>query len=269
MFLDHLSWYEMVYFKDSQSGQIGVVILLIMVVILTVGLSVATRTTQETFLSTQSSESARVFNAAEAGIEQALSTDLDSLTQDTTTGTVTGVDDTTVNYSITKQAGLETHLFEGTSIAVDVTGVTTGNGIRVEWAKEDCANNPAAFVVAIYSNTAGTISTRYRTMGNCARGDGFEAASTLAAGNQYRFRFDLALQTDDVLVRLQPVYNDTQINVSGAGWTLPTQFYRIRSEATNELGAGNESRIVEVNRTLPTAPTIFDYALYSGATIVQ
>lgn len=250
-----------------QSGQIGVVILLIMVVILTVGLSVATRTTQETFLSTQSSESARVFNAAEAGIEQALSTDFNTLVQDETFGTVTDVEDTTVNYSIRRESALETQLFKGVSVAVNVEGVTTGNGITIDWAREDCANNPASFVAAIYSENAGVTSVRYRALGNCAKGDGFEQATTLPSGNPYRFRFTLALQTNDVLVRLQPIYNDTHARVSGSGWILPTQFYRIRSEASNDLG--NETRIVEVNRTLPTAPSIFDYALYSGSTLVQ
>lgn len=256
----------MVRATNSQSGQIGVVILLIMVVILTVGLSVASRTTQETFLSTQSSESARVFNAAEAGVEEALSLDLDSLTQDVTTGSVDTVDDTTVDYSIRREAALETQLFRGVSVGINVEGVTTGNGITVDWSREACANNPASFVAAIYSNDGSGTKVRYRTLGNCARGDGFEQASGLG-GNPYNFRFTLPLLTNDRLVRLQPVYNDTQARISGSGWILPTQFYRIRSEARNELG--DETRIVEVNRTLPAAPSIFDYALYSGGTLVQ
>lgn len=251
----------------AQSGQIGVVILLIMVVILTVGLTVATRTTQETFLSTQSAESARVFNAAEAGIEQALSTDITTLTQDTTTGTVTTVDDTTVNYSITQVAGLQTQVFKGMSVALNVQGVTTGNGVRIQWSRVDCSANPASFLASIYSVNAGVTSVRYRMLGNCARGDGFEQSTALSSGNPYRFEFTLPLQTNDTLVRLQPIYNDTFINVTGSGWTLPTQYYRIRSEAINELGS--ESRVVEVNRTLPTAPSVMDYALYSGATLVQ
>lgn len=284
MFLDALLWNRKAVvpgyshgmlktqkFSNSQSGQIGVVILLIMVVLLTVGLSIATRTTQETFLSTQSSESARVFNAAEAGIEEALSTDLSIVNQSSTpiTGTLnpSDIDDTSVDYSITKVNSLETQLFQGITVQVNVTGVTNGQGIVVEWSKGDCASNPASFIAAIYYNDAGTIRSRYRTLGNCAKGDGFEQATTLAAGNAYRFRFTLPLQTNDLFVRLQPIYNDTHIRVAASGWTLPTQFYKIRSEARNELG--NETRIVEVNRTLPTAPSVMDYALYSGATIVQ
>lgn len=260
----------MLHTNTSQSGQIGVIILLIMVVILTIGLSVATRTTQETFLSTQTAESSRVFNAAEAGIEQALSTDLVSLESnpsDSVTGSVSSVDDTSVNYSITKVRGLETKLFEGVSVSLNVAGVSTGQGLVIEWSQHTCAQDPAGLMASIYYNDAGTTRVRYRALGNCARGDGFEQATTQAAGNPYRYRFTLALQTNDLFVRLQPTYNDTTIKVSGSGWTLPTQYYKIRSEATNNLGS--ESRVVEVNRTLPTAPSVMDYALYSGATLVK
>lgn len=255
---------------SAQSGQIGVIILLIMVVILTIGLSVASRTTQETFLATQNAESSRVFNAAEAGVEQALSTDLTALEaqpQDSVTGSVNSLSDTTVNYSITKVRSLQTRLFEGISVAVNVTGISTGQGIVIEWAQEDCGQDPASFLASIYSRTGSVTTARYRAIGNCARGDGFEQATTMAAGNPYRYRFTLALQSNDVFVRLQPLYNDTNISVSGSGWILPTQYYKIRSEAKNTLG--NETRIVEVNRTLPTAPSVMDYALYSGTTLIK
>lgn len=251
---------------SHQSGQIGVIILLIMVVILTIGLSVASRTTQESFLTTQTAESARVFNAAEAGIEEALSTDLVSLTDQTTTGTVDGVDDTSVTYTITKVNGLQTKLFEGVSVALNVTGVTNGNGITIDWSRQNCASDPAALLASIYSVNAGVTTVRYRALGNCTRGDGFEQAG--AGASPYLYRTTLALQTNDTFVRIQPVYNDTDINVTVSGaWSLPTQYYKIRSEATNDFGT--ESRIVEVNRTLPTAPSIMDYALYSGTTLVK
>jgi len=253
---------------SHQSGQIGVIILLIMVVILTIGLSVASRTTQESFLTTQTAESTRVFNAAEAGIEKALSTDLTSIEAgpETTQGTVDSVDDTTVNYSITKVTGLETKLFEGVSVALNVKGVSTGNGLVIDWSKQNCGQEPASLLASIYSLNAGVTTVRYRALGNCAQSDGFEQPNG-SAPSPYQYRMTLSLQTGDQFVRLQPIYNDTDISINGSGWTLPTQYYKIRSEATNDLG--NESRIVEVNRTLPTAPSIMDYALYSGTTLVK
>jgi len=252
---------------SSQSGQIGVVILLIMVVILTVGLSVATRTTEQTFLTTQTVESARVFNAAEAGAEAALSLDFDALTEQTT-GTLTTIPDTTINYEVTPQNDFETKLFEGVPVALDVTGVPAGEGLVIRWSRQDCAADPAAFLVVIYSQTGPTTSARYRALGNCARGDNFEQAATLAPAEPLRYEFTLALEAGDTAVRLHPLYNNTDIAVSGtSGWTLPTQIYAIRSEARNDLG--NETRVIQVNRTLPTAPAILDFAVFSGSSIVK
>src|SRR3989344_6964006 len=99
--------------RHSQSGQVGVIILLIMVVLLTLGVSLASRSSQQVYLSTQQAESTRVFNAAEAGIESALSASLEFQGQ-TMDGTLddfsgTGID---VNYSVTKVNQLETRLFE-------------------------------------------------------------------------------------------------------------------------------------------------------------
>lgn len=249
----------------SQSGQIGVIILLIMVVLLTAGLSLATRTTQELFLSQQTADSARVFNAAEAGIEQALSTDLNFAGTETT-GSVSSVDDATVNYTIKKVDILETRLFEGVTVMVDTTGVVNGQGLVVEWSKEtNCATqDPASLMASIYSVNAGVTSVRFQALRGCDRADGFTASVT-QAGSPYYFRHNLALQTNDVIVRLTPMYNDTHIRVAGDGWTLPVQYYNIRSEAQNT--EGDEVRIVEVNRTLPTAPSVMDYAVYSGTTL--
>lgn len=56
----------------KQSGQILVVLLLIMVVGLTVGLFLLSRTTTDISLTTNISDSTRAFNAAEAGIEEAI-----------------------------------------------------------------------------------------------------------------------------------------------------------------------------------------------------
>ncbi len=63
--------------KNSiEKGQVILVILLVMAVGLTVGLSVASRSITDVQLSTQVEESSRAFSAAEAGIEKALETGL-------------------------------------------------------------------------------------------------------------------------------------------------------------------------------------------------
>jgi hypothetical protein len=256
----------------NQSGQVGIAILLTMTVLLTMGLSVASRSTEDLFLSEQQSESARVFNAAEAGIEDALSSSFDFEGQ-TSAGTVNTISDTSVDYEVTKQNILETRLFEGVSVKVDVDdsgvgiGLLTDRNIDIDWSKEtDCdTQDPSSLIISIFYDDAGTTRARYYAYGACSRSDGFTLGSN-GTGNYYR-TVNLPLLTGDLFVRIKAVYNDTHIRVAGDGWTLPVQAYNIRSEAKNDLG--NETRAVEVNKTLDAAPAIMDYALFSGTTIVK
>src|SRR3990167_5038568 len=60
--------------KVNQSGQVALIVLLVMVVMLTLGISIAQRGVADVRISQQEEDSARAFQAAEAGLEQALST---------------------------------------------------------------------------------------------------------------------------------------------------------------------------------------------------
>lgn len=251
---------------SRQAGQVGVIILLTMAGMLTIGLSLASRTTQEIFLSGQEADSARVFNAAEVGIEEALSQDLD-FTGETYSADIGTVENVDVSYSIDKVNSLETRLFEGVSVALNVEGVTTGQGLQIDWSLEDsCSEDLASLIALIYFDDSGTTRVRYQTMAACDNSDGFELASSINQDG-YRRRYTLPLQTNDFLVRIKPIYADTHIRVTGDGVTLPVQHYTIRSEAKNTQG--DEARAVEVQRTLSTAPSMFDYALFSGNTIIK
>jgi hypothetical protein len=248
----------------NQRGQAGVIILLIMAVMLTVGLSLATRTTEEIFVSDQQKESTRVFNAAEAGIEEALSGDLTAITGGEV-DTIEGVD---VDYTVTQVNRLETILFEGVSVTVDVTGTTTGQTLRVDWSAEaDCdTQEPASLLLSIFYDDAGTTRTRYLPLAACDNADGFTIASSIN-DNGMRFRYDVPLLTGDFLIRVKPIYNDTKVRIAGNGFDLPVQYFSVRSEAQSQTGTA--ARVIEVNRTLSAAPSVMDYALYSGSTIIK
>jgi len=122
-------------------------------------------------------------------------------------------------------------------------------------------------LVAIYYNDAGETWVRYYPVGACAaeRADGFSAPAGGSDG--YSYSSTLALTDQDLFARIKPVYNDTYLKVEGAGWTVGPQHYKVRAEA--ESTNGDEARTVEVWQTLPSAPSVFDYALYSGTTIVK
>lgn len=254
--------------SNSQAGQVGIIILLTMAGMLTMGLSLASRTSQEALLSGKEAESARVFNAAEQGVQEALSSDLANLSfkDGSFADSLNLANNLGVNYSVREVNFLETRLFEGISVGVDVTGASTGNNLRIDWSKEDdCGTqSPASLLVAIYYDDAGTTRVRYTALGACDVGDGFTLA-TVIDQDGYKRRYDLPLQTSDFLVKIKAVYNDTHIRVTSSDFTMPIQYYAIRAEAENT--ESNESRVVEVNRTIKSAPSILDYTVYSGGTL--
>ena len=252
--------------SNYQSGQAGLIILLLTVVVLTVGISVASRSTTDVKLSRQEEESNRAYNAAEAGVEQALSQNL-NFPGEIYSGTTSVDSNINVNYSIQKINILETRLFQGLSAQADVTGVGAGQGITIQWAKEpNCAANPSALLFTIFRRSGGNITARNGAITPCNRGDGYTLVGAVGT-NGYLRQATIPLGSGDIFVRIKPVYNDTHIRVSGSGWNLPTQYYKVRSVADNQQG--DESRAVEVNRTKPVAPSLFDYVVFSGNTISQ
>lgn len=253
-------------YTNNQSGQVAIVILLIMVVLLTVGLSLASRTTQDLFLSQQESESARVFNAAEVGVEDALSQDFDAIS-----GTVelnpTTVSDVTTSTTIQPNSSLETQIVEGAAVHVNLQGYG-GSTFTIDWAKETSCGSAASLLVSIYYLDGTTTEVIHDAIapGNC-RTDEFAISNASPSDGAYYRTVAISLPggtTTPLFARVRSVYNDTAIRITG-GVGFPTQFFIIRSEANTDIG--EESRTVEVGRTLSGAPSFMDYALYSGADI--
>lgn len=69
--------------------------------------------------------------------------------------------------------------------------------------------------------------------------------------------------TKDIMLRVRPIYNSASIRAkSGTAEDLPIQQHEFQSGA-QVTGAG-ESRALQVVRTVPQLPSIFDYVLFSG-----
>jgi hypothetical protein len=222
-------------------------------------------------LTRQEEQGGRVYQAAESGVESVLSQDLanDALyTNDAFSGSLDSITNVDVNYTVARKKSLETRLDEGGTVAVDVTGTANGNQLQINWGKgKDCSgatpsNNAASLLIRVYNVTGGNTTVKQYAYAACAYTNGYTTTGTLAGDNGYYRKVVLMLVSGDKTVRIQPVYNDTLVQVDGLGWTLPVQFYEIKSNARNQLG--NESKAIQVSRTLPTYPGIMDYTLYSG-----
>ncbi|MCC6711088.1 MAG: hypothetical protein IT416_01920 [Candidatus Pacebacteria bacterium] len=257
--------------KNSNQGQVGLIVLLIMVVILALGLSLAARTSQQAQIAIQQEDTTRVFNAAESGIEAALA----DIYQAESAGTVNELSEelanldisdsaSDINYSITKSNILETHLKQGTSTELRVPAA---GSISFYWATEAACTDTASLLLSIYADNGSQVTARHYAVGNCSgastRGDNFIAND--AGPAPYKYAYTLFTTADDQFVRVKPVYNDTDIKIVGS--PAVSQF-TINSQAQNTL-ANQETRTFEVKRTLSTAPAFMEYALVSGSSIIK
>jgi Tfp pilus assembly protein PilX len=270
---------------SGQPGQIAVVVLLVMAVLLVLGLSLAARTSQEIQLSGQEQDSTRVFNAAETGVEKALSDNqyfLDAESSGTGTSTVTlGTDELpdgiNANVSITRQDGLTTYVNEGASATVQLEGSNAQN-VVITWSKDsETCDSRASIIISLYYND-GTDKVRYYPLKPSCSGYNSNKAVGFSTVNvrdnvpgAYNHDYTLALAgiPNPKLARIKPLYAGTDISVTGVNLT---QAFDIRSEAAETVGEGQstvEKSAIQVTRTKPAPPTVLEYSLYSGGSLVK
>lgn len=248
---------------NLQSGQIGLVVLLIMTTMLTVGIGAVSQSTRDLRITRQEVEASQVFNAAEAGIEAGLS-DIDSGAYGG--GTQTGsfaVDDIDVSYEIAESNVLDAQVLENQVAVVD-TGYLSGNSVagedlRITWGSGQSCPNKASIVVKVYNSNDESVWTG--GYGCSGQGDEFADGSSGS--------ITLTLNDGDAFVRVRPVYFDTNMVIApnvGGSWSLPVQYHSITARASRPTSG--ETKVIQLDKTLETAPSVFDYALFSGTSLI-
>lgn len=239
-----------------------------MAVVLTIGLSIASRTVMDVSLSRQEEEGTATFQAAESGIENALNTDFTAISGQTQLP-VLNVGDATVTTTITPQSTIETTVEKGGSVQVRTSvasALPANKQLVVQWGKNTTC--PSALLITAYeAANATTYYAKNYAVDPCPSSTSFSNAGVLAGTNGYTSRYLVPISTTSTIVSIQVISADTPISVASGtgGWTLPTQYYTILSQAANNNG--NEQRAIMVTRTGAGHPGILDYTLYSGTTI--
>lgn len=280
--------------RGGQSGEIILVILLIMAVGLTIGLSVAGRSLTDVRLSTQIDESSRAFSAAEAGIESVLSLGLYGA------GSASGpIGDS--NYDVSVAAlGASSSIFAFPTALEDGDAQTiwlvnhgangpveartyTQNSIEVCWGDET-ATVPAIEVSVLFKSGSNYKVARAGFDSNKAGRSGSAnnfldpdsgACSQQAAGYNHHTTVTFVsldplvpinMVTDTLLaLRLRPVYASAKIAVvPSGGATLPEQGKNISSVGKSGSGVSRRWNVVQTY----SAPTdLFDYAVWSNTNL--
>ena len=255
-----------------QSGQILILVLLIVVVSLAVGLSVASRNLTNLRISTQTQESQRAFSAAEGGVEDVLSR-LTTLSQD---GSKIAALTSSQGYTETFDVGdiPATVIVKGKNVyeatvplgevaQVNVDGYNTG-AVTVEWPASPFVALEFT-LVSLSGSTYTQTRSAYQSTGTPPSGHDSTnwTTCTFSTGT---CSAPITVSSGAKILRVKPFHDAVALKVSGVPY-LPTQIYEINSVAKTALGI---TRRVQVTRTaLPALPAVFDYVLYSEGDIVK
>ncbi|MFZ5425209.1 MAG: hypothetical protein ACOZAO_05420 [Patescibacteria group bacterium] len=262
-------------FGKNQQGQTILLIVLVMLIALSIGLTVSTRFIKNLSTISESDNSERALAVAEAAVERILTlpnqTLLDYIQNSNCTSDcyleITGSDGVVATASITLST-------EGSSDSLGI-GVTQENvsqvitdgyadntDLFVCWNSPSSGFLPSVMAYHVYGNAGSVAMDSYaiNSLGSPYTSNGFDDA-TSAFG--YAHCFTINGRPDSKLVRLRSFYNDVEVNVlSDSGASLPSQGIRIESVGQ----VGDAVKRVVVVKTESYVPFQYDFALFQTHT---
>jgi hypothetical protein len=265
--------------KNTRSGQVGLLLLVIMGVVIALVMSVASRSLSDTVLSRQERESSAAFSVAETGIEKAMNeikaVGGTQLGGTPITGSLTGLSNlVSGGYSVEASTNYGLFVKEGETAHLDLsTYVPT---LTIAWTRkadpveniatctEGSGNAPAAIEISAFAGDTVTRSYYNPAGSGCnLSSNGF--ASSSDGGSTYRSMVtgDYSVPVGTTALRIKPLYTGATISVSGSN--LEEQLYLIESQAQG----GDAKKEIEVKRGLDAPPSIFDFAVFTAGTIVK
>ncbi|MCL5433254.1 MAG: pilus assembly PilX N-terminal domain-containing protein [Patescibacteria group bacterium] len=260
--------------RSLERGQTLLIVVLIMVVSLTVGLAVASRSIVNLRTSTEEENSQRAFSAAEAGVEQLLKataeTDLagDLENKANFTAQIADVDGTSflVNSGnpIAKGDGVDIWLTShNDDDSLDYSTRWAGN-LTVYWglSADTCSSAAIELILLSGQNSASAKTSRYAfDPCDARRGQNhFQNTGSGAIMADKNFRYSATINgiTDGIVVRLMPIYQSTSVGVLGSV-ALPSQGKIINSTGS----AGTTSRKITYFQGYPELPSeLFPHILF-------
>lgn len=270
---------RLIYMKACPSyrtGQIGLLLLVVMGVIVALAVSVASSSLSDVKLSRQETESSKTFNAAESAVEEALRK-LGLSTPDTSNVSPYSLGNVTTQadiQSVTNNA--EIYVKESDVVEANVTGATSFN---VYWtlpneAPGSCtagSGGAPAGLEIVGVDVAGVAKSvrSYYNPYNCSPETNGFAVSATGSSRGYRSAVTSISLTSGTYtgvdyVRFRPIYNNStvRIEVSGGAQVL---LYRIASQAQG----GDARTDIEAKRSPDYASSPFDFAIFTTGQVLH
>jgi len=289
----------MIRYLKSQNGQTIIILLLVMVVGLTIGLSMVSRSLTDIKISQQAEQSQRAFSAAEAGLEYGLSQGLAQIAGGDIPQTIITPG---VSYSgKVSRTGKQGYELKGLAaieqddvaqINLDPAdleaGGTSATSLNIYWGEvgttevpsTPCPSspNPGSIVASLEltfitqnGTSYGVVKHAYNACTSIETANNFidPSQSNLptptppSTETVYYAKIDnLAIPANAKILRIRPLYNKASVKIEPQGGILPNQAYKltVKGEAQGKV------RAIEWQQPIkPALPAIFDYVLFSGS----
>lgn len=273
-------------YVHGSNGQILLIVVVVMVVALTIGLSVASRTITNLKLSRQNEEAQKAFQAASAGIDLYINQTTGGTRPITSSGQVTATVTTLQGATIALNNGEMVDQDRGIDLwlsgypTFSSTIYTNGtNNVTIYWGvggingqtncNQGAGSNatPALEVLVLREPRSNPVLEKYlydycdtRRGGNGFTYPGALYNTTVSGIPDTIFRHRVTISvTQGLIAKIIPIYNSTKIAVSGPA-AFPSQGKLIESTGTS----GDTKRKIVYYESYPQIPNeIFPYAILS------
>lgn len=260
--------------KLKESGQALIIVILTMVVALTVGLSVATRSITTVRISTSEEESSQAFSAAEAGIEEVLKSNVSMASENILPNNARYQATLVIPVSTTEFLVPALTLKDDTvqiwlSNYPDYSGKYNGS-ITLFWGDpgDSCPNASAIEVILFSGTNVNNPGVNRFALDPCTRGNNFtfvSGGSGNVGGVDFRNSYSISV-SNGIILRIIPLYKNTNLAVRGTS-ALPSQGKDVTSTGKVTSGQGDIVRKIRVFQLNPALPYIFDHAIFSGTNL--
>lgn len=262
-----------------QQGQALLLVVLVLVISMTIGLSVATRSLTNVRISSEEQDSQRAFSAAEAGIERAINssatgsigspiqidsnTEIKALTIGQLSGNQILVNNGTI---VSRDDGVDIWMVNHNADGTPNYATTWNGNITIYWgsSSDTCSatladNTMAAVeVITLTGSDTAPVSHHYFfdpcTTGSPSRSssNAFDGVVSASDWTGFRFKGTLSGITNGLLLRVIPLYADTRLGIKGSV-ALPVQGTVIESTGSS----GEAERKIVTFKGYAKLPTEF------------
>lgn len=255
------------YGLRQQKGQTLVVVLMIMILALSMGLTISSRFVKNLHNVVGADNSSKATGVAEAAVERILLLPADTLTSyinNNTCGSDCALQitdstgqklDATVTLSFVGNSGSSypISIAEADAAAVSLTGYQQGRSVYVCW---NDSNSIIGYYIYTQSGVTKATPFAYNAVLANNTTNGFSSAS---ANFGYQNCFSIVASQTPIALRLHSVYGRTDVNVlPEAGFNIPVQGIKIVSTGK----VGNATKIITVIKSTTFTPAYFDYSVY-------